>query len=602
MKNEKTYILLIESLELYKDMWDFESVKTTYYKLANLDNKYYFEFLIWLADGSFLSDMITLISQKGEKFFRSYKKNSDKLTEKQMLPMKNIFNWYDKIFLPTNSGAKSNANEYEANILTLIRDANFGGLRRYIVDNSKILFKDKMCRDMVTVYALSILDKQGLFDNDVYAASILLSTTSLRHRVIIKLIIKNILDDQIFTTTDKSSTSNLINLLHKTYVAGGTYGRQLTKKIYSTLGSKIEFVLKRDVATDEATSFYSSKTITNNKKIFPSKFLGLKKKMTLGGEGAKKRPKVAICISGMTRGNNASIKSLYEKLVLPLEADVFVSTWDTMEIWPGLGSNGNTSNTSFVGRIFGVEMLQYCPVELNNRAIFAKFFPNIYKVLQSRITARTNISFYTDYLNIASYKIEDENIFLNSLPFDVQNLMYDKTFNQAKMFYKIYSATQLLLAYEQEHNIVYDYIIRTRPDIDYSNSIEYKDLYNINSGEIALSYTKYGPSDQLWIGNRNDMIKICSIWQQVYMTESFLIFKNIKCCSHELIMMYLAKNALTTCRHGLKFSLSGATKDMPVNISKDAISEDLATTGADYKDNDQLKQFFRLITKNNQVC
>lgn len=179
--------------------------------------------------------------------------------------------------------------------------------------------------------------------------------------------------------------------------------------------------------------------------------------------------------------------------------------------------------------------------------------------------------------------------------------MFKNSSAQAKMFYKIYSALQLALNYEKKHNFTYDYIVRTRADIDYKETITHETLHDINNGEIALQYTRFGPSDQFWIGNRNDMIKLCSVWNRILVANSFFVFKNIKCRSHKFLMMYLAKSNLATCPHGIKYSIAGATKDIPVNI-KEALAKDFATTAAIYKDNEDVKKFFRFIAKDDTVC
>jgi hypothetical protein len=378
--------ILKELLNFHNENWDFESAKATYHQLAVLDDYYYIEFLIYLADHSFLSELSALINNNGFKFFKTYSsKYSTVLSEEQILSLNAILNWYSNIFIPISNKLKSIKNsKHEEYILTFIADDKIDELKDFVIKNSEDLFKNKICREMVIVYALIVLDQNKIFDESICKMALQLSAKKSRCTVVAKLIIKNSLNKNFFNMEKDLNIDFMKLLLHKIYIAKGSYGRQITKKIYSILGNNIEYINDKQIS--DFQNITENTFCCNEKKgIFNKLFLKYKSHLnnTTRIKHAS-RPRVAVCISGMTRGLNAPIKSLHENIVLPLNADVFLSTWDIMEIWPGLGADGETTNTPFVARVFDTEAIKYCPPKLDDRKIFSKIFPNVYSVLQSR--------------------------------------------------------------------------------------------------------------------------------------------------------------------------------------------------------------------------
>ena len=45
--------------------------------------------------------------------------------------------------------------------------------------------------------------------------------------------------------------------------------------------------------------------------------------------------RVAICVSGMMKIDDAAMQSLYKNIAEPLNADIFIHTWDKIQVWSG---------------------------------------------------------------------------------------------------------------------------------------------------------------------------------------------------------------------------------------------------------------------------
>jgi hypothetical protein len=162
------------------------------------------------------------------------------------------------------------------------------------------------------------------------------------------------------------------------------------------------------------------------------------------------------------------------------------------------------------------------------------------------------------------------------------------------MFYKIYSALHLALENEKTKNFRYDFIIRTRPDITYNKKICFKDLDKIQDKAIALDYCRYGPNDQFWMGRREEMIRLASIWEQIVRLNNFVIFKNLPYRSHPLTAMYIAHQKMTTVHSPVQFDMSDSTEQYMHDLAE-AMEHDFQGPAMKYKDNTMIKKFFETI-------
>jgi hypothetical protein len=109
------------------------------------------------------------------------------------------------------------------------------------------------------------------------------------------------------------------------------------------------------------------------------------------------------------------------------------------------------------------------------------------------------------------------------------------------MFYRIYECNKYSIDYENKYNFKYDIIIRIRTDI-----ILYDNLYlsNFKDDFIYFPIIKdkidiykngfgLGITDQFFLGNRNNMNKLCDIY--LYLKSNYL---NIDCKLPEITLYY----------------------------------------------------------------
>jgi hypothetical protein len=67
-----------------------------------------------------------------------------------------------------------------------------------------------------------------------------------------------------------------------------------------------------------------------------------------------------------------------------------------------------------------------------------------------------------------------------------------------------------------------------------------------NTVYLNFLYPDLGPQDYYWIGYRDSILKICSIWKYMIHSGQFFIFKNQNVAAHYLTAMAIAKFGLTT--------------------------------------------------------
>jgi hypothetical protein len=262
---------------------------------------------------------------------------------------------------------------------------------------------------------------------------------------------------------------------------------------------------------------------------------------------------------------------------------------------------GVPANIFIVTRLAGAEGFRLMPKELNNTSIFQKHFPNTMAIIKEPQEMPLDISYYTEYLPLTAYHIENQDAFLSSLPFDKEKLMISGGYNQVKMFYQIFSAQQLALEYERIHNFQYDYVIRIRPDAQCTSKVTLEALKTLGPNEISISYDLPGPQDQFWIGKRFPIIQLSSLYKYMFFAHRFGIFKGYTVRSHHFLLLAMAKLGLTSAPPLTKIVMNPVFGAVSLDI-REALAEDFAGPGAAYKDNDNVKAFFRLIAQDSSVC
>lgn len=199
---------------------------------------------------------------------------------------------------------------------------------------------------------------------------------------------------------------------------------------------------------------------------------------------SKTKNKVAVCISGLYRNHTHALESIREYIVEPLNADVFVHTWDDKSIWTGIGGNPDTV------RLFGADSKSLVPREISDLHKIQDQLPNIYNKIKSPIFEKWDGKEITDVLNPHSIIIEDQIHFEDSILDKRNYLLARGSMNQIKMFHGMKKSFDLAL-----ENGNYDYIIRIRPDILVDSKITLEDISNLDNNTIYTNIGHFGLQD-----------------------------------------------------------------------------------------------------------
>ena len=172
--------------------------------------------------------------------------------------------------------------------------------------------------------------------------------------------------------------------------------------------------------------------------------------------------KVAICISGLYRNHPESLESIKEKLIDPLEADVFIHTWSEMSYWTGYGGSPSCWRT------LGHEAQATLPKAYHQDLMTLKpLLPQTTNILKTPLMRENNIDLFQRILNPKEIIVENEADFIASLTNPEGFTKLRGTHNQIKMFWGIKQSFDLALKADK-----YDVIIRIRPDMTVVNQIE----------------------------------------------------------------------------------------------------------------------------------
>ncbi|MBX1811488.1 sugar transferase, partial [Campylobacter jejuni] len=218
--------------------------------------------------------------------------------------------------------------------------------------------------------------------------------------------------------------------------------------------------------------------------------------------------RIALCLNGQLRpGWRDSIKALIDSFSHLGNIDVFLYSWDTESLWPGVGGNG----IGWIRRFFR-PIVSKCPSELIMSNIeFSKKFPNVFNIISKEF----NKKFLLKDVFILDDKIKK--VTLESYS-KVVNRLGDLK-NDSKQFYGIYQVYNVMEEYEKQNNFKYDFIVRVRPDyIIEKNNIKIEDLHLLELNEIYSLRGSAGLDDSLEIGRRNAMEVFMKTW--IYAKEN----------------------------------------------------------------------------------
>lgn len=197
----------------------------------------------------------------------------------------------------------------------------------------------------------------------------------------------------------------------------------------------------------------------------------------------KKKINVAVCISGQMRSYKKCYNSLLNKIIVPLEADIFIHTWEK------IGKSHKEKGKKINGKITKEEL-----IDLYN----------------------------ADSLEIESQPSGSNEVFKNKkVPKELikeEPLHYKSAL---PMYYQIYKSFKLLEKYSMKNNIRYDLVIRVRPDTMFKEKIPnyiiesaLKDSEMVFFADYAID-TDFQVCDKFAIGGYKGMKKYFSLWENI---------------------------------------------------------------------------------------
>ncbi len=225
---------------------------------------------------------------------------------------------------------------------------------------------------------------------------------------------------------------------------------------------------------------------------------------------------VGVCISGQMRGVQDNAKNIHSCFKKVNNVDYVIDTWD----------QGSFANIRFnrVNRFIGQELYNLLPVELRMPVGFGKALPKATARLIQPMLYKVDKDFLIKYFPNAFFNIDNESEFEFKALKHFNNLKHRGNLNQAKMYYKIYKANELLSAAEEIKNKKYDVIVRIRPDLNIviDNIANYINAAYRNENIIFINYsTAVGFGDQFAIGSRKAMNIYSSVWKIVSESNNF---------------------------------------------------------------------------------
>jgi hypothetical protein len=174
-----------------------------------------------------------------------------------------------------------------------------------------------------------------------------------------------------------------------------------------------------------------------------------------------KDKKIAICFSGHARNLNKTYINFIKNLIKPLNADIFIHTWDT------LGAQKNRGDSVGIG---------YSDIPINKEIL------NIINKLNPKTYIIENFSNKINNFNIPS------EVYMYGAPVNNNGVVNStaRPENIISQLYSIYKSFSLLEDYEKENKIKYDIVIKTRFDFNIESRISKNNIQNLLNNENIL--------------------------------------------------------------------------------------------------------------------
>lgn len=302
-----------------------------------------------------------------------------------------------------------------------------------------------------------------------------------------------------------------------------------------------------------------------------------------------KEQRIAICISGMYRANDLALSTIVKNVVEPTGADVFFHTWDEWQKWPGIGGTDD-----YLFRLFGNKTKHLAPPDLRSFKKLKEILPRTAEIIETPIYEKLDIEYIQSLIRTTSCEVESDTTILSQLT--TENFTTRGNSNQAKMFYGMHRAFELVKEHEKKENIKYDFVIRCRPDVGLKNKINIEDIYSLNEREVYIDFFHYGPTDQFFYAKRNTYEDIISIWDAMLKADNIIPFENYNNYdAHSLLRLWFSHHNLTPLPPNVRRDISLVTNNAKLPNISEAIKDDLMALNSNLEEHDRVLPFAELL-------
>lgn len=518
-----SFIINNKMIEIGLDNWDFDRVAELKRKQTMLDFNYNPEYCKYLADIGYLDEIIVHLGSL--PLFHKYSTEKSFQVCVHLLDidrkMLNSDTFFAKLYQTTKS---KNACE----VLKLLKSewdvhVNHGTSPE---DN------------MILNYSLNLLFEEFLIDEDILIKLIhhlnsAKNMNNIRRKFLLNRSIRYIVENKILA-------SNFFKLKDRLY----NHIQRVLYEIYRFCNEKGAKILQQ--------IFYDAIKQYNSLSLLKPEL--------------HKNPKIALCISGINRGDMEALRGIVDKIVVPLNADVFMHTWDVQQDWMG-----NSRPFAFWIRTFGVRDV---PNNLTNFNFIKSHYPNVYNCLVTSHYSPLDKNKLLDKFKFQGFLCENQDEFMDEYNIGDSYMARD-SFNQIKMFYGIYKSFQIMKDYESKNNMKYDYVIRIRPDLSLSTQFSLEDFSMLDSSKLAVGVSPDpGVSDYFFYADRETYERVVNIWESmihVKRLSPFEYFPKYDC--HALMMAWLVHKNIHPVTV-IQSSILPTSKDVKIPNLKQALAQD----------------------------
>lgn len=349
------------------------------------------------------------------------------------------------------------------------------------------------------------------------------------------------------------------------------------------------FMLKDKYYDHMQSIFYHISTsilLSNSeKKVFTLNFYENIKKVNSLKRNSKK-PKIAVCISGLYRNHVQSLESIRENVILPTDADVFIHSWDERSIWLGFGGS------PFFRRVFGKQPEKVTLPEINDLRHLKNYLPTTAAVLAKPVYKPFDGQMFKLVFAPKKMEIENQAEFESTLKNTAGYALLRGSLNQIKMFHGLKRSIDMALEYDN-----YDYIIRLRPDMIIEKKIDLSSLEKLETNHFYTTCHKIGVDDAEFIASSSVAHSLSQLISQMFEFEKLSPYSAFPLYdSHNLFLLWLIENEYFV-DHDLmsrRILTSYDTKN-EVPYLKEAIDKDFSELSEE--DQEKFKLFVNFLKK-----